>query len=404
MKDLKILFCPAHYRFTGKSGSEFYSVFALVDTLANKYPKSVVVVGKSDVINAAYRIIETHPKKNENWMFDLSTWSTIDSIIFALKYVWVGFWELQSSSFDIIHHVRPFSVGRTFNLLPLIPFLKKKPFVIGEFCSPYNSKNVEGERIFTFRERAVNYFVFLIEPILKKLSHMTLKRADAIFVTDDNARKIVEEITDIDKIYIVPDGKNKNEYFLDENKFKNIKIIIFSAGRLIPRKRMDLAILAFSQALRKNGDIELQIAGDGPEKNRLVKLVSRLGIERNVKFLGQVPYSEMSKIFSQAHIFLHTAEEEAFGQVYIESLASGVPVITTRTIGSGQIMTKYTGFVTDSTVEDLSEAMVNLSSNKEKLVEMSRSSRSYFLENYDLNDIIIPKIISVYKSLLLKKR
>lgn len=399
---MKILFCPAHFRFTDSAGSEFYSVYNNAHRIASSFKESVVVTGKSDMKSAPYRIIETQKNKGRDWMLDLSQWSTLSSILFTISYTKTGYSLLRSEKFDIIHHVRPFAIENTFNILPFLPAYRKTPFVIGEFCSTYASESLAREQKFSTMESSVRTLTSLAQPVLRFLSLMTLRRADAILVTDQNTKKILlaKKILP-ERIFIIPHGKDKTEYCFNEQKFQDGNVRVLVAGRLIRRKRIDLALQAFAVALKSNGKLILTIAGDGPEKENLENLAEELKIEKGkVEFLGAVPYKDMPKVFSRAHIFLHTAADEAFGQVYIEALASGVPIITTSTTGAKNIIKKSFGFVAADNTDALASSLVMLSRDKEKLTEMSIAAREEFLNLYDLDSVIIPQIMSIYDKVM----
>ena len=403
-KELKILFCPAHFRFTNNVGSEFYSVYNLVNRIAVMFPESVVVTGKSDILNADYRIIETQKKENKNWMLDLSRWSTQSSILFALSYTFAGLRALRFGQFDIIHHVRPFAIGSTFNFLPFLPRYRKMPFIIGEFCLGYSSISLEGEQKFSVSESLVRILVSIIKPVLYYFSITTLKRADAILVTDKGTRgALIAKTISPGKIFIVPHGKDKTEYSFNKEKFNDKEIRILVAGRLIPRKRVDLALHAFKKLLVDNSNVILEIAGDGPEENRLKKIAEEIGIGSKVKFLGAVPYGDMPRVFSRAHIFFHTASAEVFGQVYIEALASGVPIITTSTTGAQDIVKEAFGFTVEDNPLTLGKALSLLVGDKDKLIKMSTSAREEFIKMYDLDSVIVPQVIDIYEKIIHSK-
>lgn len=401
-KSYKILFCPSHYQYTSRSGSEFYSSYNLANRISTKFPKSVVIAGKSDIKKNIYRIIEIQKKQPENWMFDLSQWTTLNSIIFALSYHLEGYRISRKESFDLIHHIRPFAFGATFNLLPFLPHLRNTPFVIGEFCSPYSEKASMGEHKLSLYEKIINLFMLIIKPVLKLLSDLTLKRADAILVTDEETKNLLVKTVCADKVHIIPHAKDKLEYAYNPIKFDNERIIILVASRLIPRKRVDLAIKAFKEASKKSPKLLLQIAGDGPLMNSLQQLVKELNIYDKVEFLGNVEYIMMPNIFSKAHIFLHTAEEEVFGQVYIEALASGVPILTTETNGAKSIVTEKIGIISTDAEITLADNLLGLVGDTEKMIEMSLSARQHFEHKYDYDTVIIPKIISIYQEVLKK--
>ena len=67
------------------------------------------------------------------------------------------------------------------------------------------------------------------------------------------------------------------------------------------------------------------IAGDGPERRNLEKLVLRLELKLNVKFLGRI--SDMNNFFNQIDLFVHPSVREGFGLVVLEAMSRGIPVI-----------------------------------------------------------------------------
>ena len=101
-------------------------------------------------------------------------------------------------------------------------------------------------------------------------------------------------------------------------------------GRLVPYKKFDLAIQVFN-AIGK----PLKIVGDGPDAKRLKKLA-----KPNIKFVGQVSDLEMAQLYSHAKALIFPQEED-FGLVPLEAMASGRPVIAYR--GGGALETVVEG-------------------------------------------------------------
>ncbi len=97
-------------------------------------------------------------------------------------------------------------------------------------------------------------------------------------------------------------------------------------GRLVAYKRFDLAISVFNEL-----GWNLKIIGDGPERNRLKKMA-----KDNIEFLGLVSDSTLPKYYSHARALIFPQEED-FGIVPLESMASGRPVIAFR--GGGALET-----------------------------------------------------------------
>ena len=112
------------------------------------------------------------------------------------------------------------------------------------------------------------------------------------------------------------------KYYISEK----IDDYFLMVGRLVPYKRFDLAVKVFS-AIGK----PLKIVGDGPERERLEKMSSK-----NIEFLGLVSDYKMPDIYSRAQAVIFPQEED-FGIVPLESMASGRPVIAYR--GGGALET-----------------------------------------------------------------
>ncbi|MCP5159590.1 MAG: glycosyltransferase [Gammaproteobacteria bacterium] len=108
---------------------------------------------------------------------------------------------------------------------------------------------------------------------------------------------------------------------LDEGRLR-----IVTSGRLAPEKDLQTLIQAFAK-VRACCDVVLEIIGAGPEQARLEALVAELGIAADVAFLGfqQQPFERVKA----ADLFVHTALFEGFGNVLLEAMACGVPVIAT---------------------------------------------------------------------------
>ena len=130
------------------------------------------------------------------------------------------------------------------------------------------------------------------------------------------------------------------------------------AGRLVPYKRADLAVLACTKL-----NVPLRVAGDGPEFGRLKRMAGP-----SVTFLGRVSDDEMASEMARAKALLFPGEED-FGITPIESQAAGTPVIAygiggaTETISApdGDDFGEATGLLfSEPTVDSLCAAIQRL--------------------------------------------
>ncbi len=107
-------------------------------------------------------------------------------------------------------------------------------------------------------------------------------------------------------------------------KPKNEGKTFITVGRLQPGKNMNVLIELFATEKRKN-DI-LLVVGEGPERDKLEKLIEKLRLEERVFLLGR--QRNVYKYLSRADYFLFASAVEGFPNVLVEALACNLPVIT----------------------------------------------------------------------------
>ncbi len=114
-----------------------------------------------------------------------------------------------------------------------------------------------------------------------------------------------------------------------------------------PEKRIDLLIKAFAQLQFIRPNTHLVIIGDGPERNRLKKLIKYRQLEQQITLAGYQPQADLLRILHRCHALVLTSTVETFGVALIEALACGLPVIATRCGGPEDIINDATGLLVD---------------------------------------------------------
>jgi len=135
---------------------------------------------------------------------------------------------------------------------------------------------------------------------------------------------------------------------------------IIAAGRLVHQKGFDLLIRAFAARLAER-QLSLVIVGEGPERSALEALARAHGVEHRVHLPGFVenPWS----YFARAAAFVCSSRWEGFGNVIIEAMACGVPVVATDCdFGPREIVRHGDSglLVGAATVEALGDAIVSV--------------------------------------------
>jgi len=102
---------------------------------------------------------------------------------------------------------------------------------------------------------------------------------------------------------------------------------VLCVAHLYRRKRIDTLLRAFAR-IGKNA--RLRIVGSGPERARLERLAGELAIAGRVDFLGCLPFQALTSEYRSASVFALPTAQEGFGIVFLEAMASSLPVIAGR--------------------------------------------------------------------------
>lgn len=135
---------------------------------------------------------------------------------------------------------------------------------------------------------------------------------------------------------LIPNGINSEEIESAVSWYEKIKGRILFVGRLEPMKGIDVLFQALGKL--KDESWELNIVGDGSQKEILTKLSQDLGIAQRVHFKGYVAPPDVYKEYAQAEIFCGLSRSEALGNVFLEAQAAGCAVVGTKTGGITDII------------------------------------------------------------------
>lgn len=102
--------------------------------------------------------------------------------------------------------------------------------------------------------------------------------------------------------------------------------VILGVGRLVPQKDFPTLIRAFT-ALRRSRNCRLMLLGKGPEEEELRALVRAQGLAEDVEFVGHVRNPQ--DFMRRAGVFVLSSRYEGFGNVIVEALGCGCPVVST---------------------------------------------------------------------------
>lgn len=171
-------------------------------------------------------------------------------------------------------------------------------------------------------------------------------------------------------------------------------------GRLNAIKGPDLLLEAFCRIAEQVKPYSLVFAGPDGGMLRDLKAASRAqDCEDRIKFSGYLGGSEKASAYAEADFLVVSSRQEAMSIVAIEAGASSTPVLITDQCGFDAVEEVGGGRVVSATVDGLSQGLLEMMQNRERLKEMGEELRAYTLECFTW-DSIVDKLIRLYAGIL----
>lgn len=177
--------------------------------------------------------------------------------------------------------------------------------------------------------------------------------------------------------------------------------IVAFAGRLVPEKGVDVLLRAFAKVAAKVTEARLLLAGEGPEWERLNRLIAELKLSSSVFMLGHLSVQEMERRFDVAWVQAVPARwEEPFGNVAVEAMMRGTAVVASAAGGLPEIVHDgHTGFlVPPNNVDALAQSLLRLLRDRGLAEQMGRAGREIALARF-AQESHVDRLVRVYERL-----
>ncbi len=159
-------------------------------------------------------------------------------------------------------------------------------------------------------------------------------------------------------------------------------------ARLHPVKDQATLLRAFAVIAATRADVDLLLAGDGPERGALQDLAAKEGIQGRARFLGV--RRDVPDILKSVDIFALTSVSEAASLTLLEAMAAGLPVVVTDVGGNPEIVRdgREGILVPRGDTAATAAALGRLLDNPQEAARLGRQGRSRVRERYRLDDTI----------------
>jgi glycosyltransferase involved in cell wall biosynthesis len=216
-------------------------------------------------------------------------------------------------------------------------------------------------------EHASFYALNQIKQWQKPIIRQAFQKAAKLLAVSNSLARDLSEYALAKPMHIVPNIVNTKYFIPPYEKRNKVPFTFLAVAWLKQNKGFDVLLKAFALAFSRESNVILEIGGDGPERTKLKKLASSLGIEHKVRFLGLLSQEQVRNSMWRANSFLLTSYVETFGVVLTEALATGLPVIATKCGGPEDFVTSDMGYLVEcGDVEALADKMICLRKNYDK--------------------------------------
>ncbi|MBR6374529.1 MAG: glycosyltransferase family 4 protein, partial [Victivallales bacterium] len=180
---------------------------------------------------------------------------------------------------------------------------------------------------------------------------------------------------DAARLHLLRHGVDLRFWSFMENRHASNEIDMLFAGRLVPKKGLDLLLEALSTL---PANYTLKVAGTGPEEARLRQLAQNLGVSGRVTWLGWLGQEALRTVFATSSCLCVPSVEGRGGMdgvpnVMLEAMASGLPVLAFGKGGIGEALDSEAGFLVErDTAAALAEALLSMDEANAPDVEKRR--------------------------------
>jgi glycosyltransferase involved in cell wall biosynthesis len=144
-------------------------------------------------------------------------------------------------------------------------------------------------------------------------------------------------------------------------------------ARLVAEKGHADALRAFARVAREDASAHLVIAGDGPIRDSLEKLVQEFSLGERVKLLGY--RRDVPDLLAASNAFVHPSLNEPFGLSILEAMAAGLPTVAYRDAGPAEVIREGGFLVAPGDIDGLADAMLRLARDRDLAVRLGRIAR-----------------------------
>lgn len=244
------------------------------------------------------------------------------------------------------------------------------------------------------------------DPSFRSITRFSIEMSDGLTAVSDWLRRETGEAFGVepDRIEVIPNFVDVEEFHRDRYPCHRSSLapggekILMHISNFRPVKRV-VDVVRIHAAVREEVPTRLVMIGDGPERGRAEDAAEELGTGDDVVFLGKL--ESVAELLACADLFLLPSEEESFGLVALEAMASGVPVVGSTGSGLAEVVEDGSSgrLHPVGSVEAMAASAIRILSDPDRWRRFSEAGRERAVEGFSA-DRVVPRYEALYRAVL----
>ncbi|MEP7242170.1 MAG: glycosyltransferase [Gammaproteobacteria bacterium] len=243
----------------------------------------------------------------------------------------------------------------------------------------------------TFFEEYLHHYVPVLprslgRHVAKAFTRSQCRDVNALIAPSDPMREALLAYGVTTPIHVLPTGLPADRFRRGEPaRFKAHagipadRPLVTYVGRVAHEKNIEFLVSVFVEVRKQMPNALLVIAGEGPARESLRQLVTKLGLANDVNFVGYLDRdTTLLDCYAAADVFVFASRTETQGLVLLEAMAQGTPVVSTAELGTKFVLKPGCGaLVVPERLPEFSSAVVKVLRDKPLHAQLAERGRVY---------------------------
>ena len=273
------------------------------------------------------------------------------------------------------------------------------------------------ETYHTFFEEYLHHYLPLLPAAAARTFARTVSRrqcnaVDAVVAPSRQLADVLVGYGVTRPIHAIPTGLNLGEFeggdaraFRARHGIAADRPVLLLVGRVAHEKNIGFLLRVLGEVMRRVPNVLLVIAGEGPALPGLRRTAAAAGLQGSVLFVGYLDRrGSLLDCYRAADVFVFASRTETQGLVLLESLALGVPVVSTAVLGTKEVLANAAGaVVVREDVAEFAAAVVRVLTQPQLRAQLASAGRE-FVERHWSSRETARRLLELYEEVVRTKR